>query len=427
MAVIKYNKNFFFISVLTALFFFTCSERNRTNPLDPESEDDCCPIALRVVSDSNRVDLYWDIPPINDLTGFSIYRKTAADTSFIKIAENLLPTRTSFTDHHIEPRIDYHYYITILGVNTESKPSPTVSTVPGPGHYWMVDKWGYQLVKTTYDVRTKISAILTDWPPSDMAIDSENGNIVSTFTLGNTVNVYDSETSELRKSFQNLNRPYRVEFDKSSRKFWLVDTSGYLYMINSDDFNMTLVDGSLNKPVDLAIDKNARQIIVCDESGGQLVIFNPQGNLIALRKKIGDYTIQKPRIIKFSRATNDFWLVDNRPEYDLLVKFNFYSNSASVIDTVIEISDVEPAMDGLSVWLTEIQGFNSKVLQLSDSGIRLLELQDFYYPYDISINKYDGTLAVCETGNGIVYHYDLNYQIFGNYQSLNFPVKIVIE
>ena len=89
----------------------------------------------------------------------------------------------------------------------KSKPSQTVSIIPGHGFNWVVDKWGYQIYKLTYDASQTIFRKYTDWAPHDLAVAEDKNIGLITYPGGGMYEIFDLSTGILIKNSFAISRP----------------------------------------------------------------------------------------------------------------------------------------------------------------------------------------------------------------------------
>jgi len=410
---------------LLVLSGLSCAEREKQNPFDPHGR---IYLTLTVLSHDQQVELMWDSPNLTGYTGFNIYRKQeGVDTVFKTLASMLLPDRREFTDYHIDYHQRYLYYVTVVGEDMESKPSSTVSILPGPGQVWMVDKWGYQVLLSTYDVEHIIRRYLTNSPPTDMAIAANRNTGLILYNDFGIVEAIDLNSMQSLVRITSIAHPYNVAFDSAAAIFWIVDTTGYLYKVNASSFQVTTVSSALGKPTQVSVSENAGHINVVDQKLKKIFQFDRAGNVISEISSIGDHPLIKPERYLETADTGRFWLVDDAGIWDRIYTRLVTMEDFQCIDSLNAAGDLALATDHTLVWIVNYNNIDSSVMQLSASGTRPLELKGFYNPYDIEINPYDGSLLIADTGNGRVLHYDNTGQLIGKYLNLNFPVKVMVE
>jgi hypothetical protein len=407
---------------IISLGVISCADRNRENPFDPSGTLN---IFLNVSSDDRSVTLSWNLPAIEDVQGYNLYRSQGEQDSAFTLIAGALPAHiNTYIDTHIEYQNRYNYYITVIGRDIESNPSIQVSIVPGPGFVWIVDKWGYQVLKTTYDVEHTIFRYFTNFPPEDMDVDSENkiGGIVYP-SVGITEFIDLTDGSLLFVSSE-INYPFRIACDPVEKTFWVIDSSGFLFQIDPIEHYVTLKSSFLVTPQCITIDQS--NINVVDIGKKQILRFRRSGALNEVIEQIEGRILNSPQKFLVDDATQKYWYSEEIEIQDVLFVKNA-GQEFNRIDSLENIGDFE--LTGLNdgVWYINQQGRNSTIVQLSGDGERQIELLGFWSPFDVHVNRYDQTLLVANTGLGRIEHYNSQHQLIGISTLLNVPVKVLVQ
>jgi len=416
----SHSKRVFSLSMIL-LFSISCADRNRDNPFDPGGDLN---LFITVLSENRTVSLSWNLPGIDELTGFNVYRKLeGTDSSFVLIGSNIPASQNSYSDTNVQYEQKYYYYITAIGKGIESNPSAIVNIIPGPGLVWIVDKKGYQIVKTTYDLEHTIFRYFTDWPPEDMDVDPQNrtGGIV--FPSAGHFEFIDLDDGSLLFEGNDINYPYRISCDRASGMFWIIDSSGFLYEVDPIDGVIFLRSNFLRKPVEISIDQT--NINVVDTGLKQIIRFNRGGAISEVIEQVQGRPLALPQHFIFDDINQRLWLSEDFEENDFIFSRkageDFYR-----VDSTENISDLALSGSG-GLWYINYAGRNSTVVQLSGDGERQIELTGFWSPFDIHVNPYDNTLLIAITGSGRVEHYSSQNQFIGISSILNFPVKVTVQ
>ncbi len=411
---------------LLVVFSLFCSERKKDNPFDPAGKE---PVKLSILSFDMRVELSWDNPDISDYKGFNIYRQEeGVDDSFKKIAENILPDTRQFNDN-VDYEKTYRYFITVRGTDIESQPSGTVSITPGPGLNWIVDKWGYQILKTTYDVEHTILTYETNWPPTDMALSKDIGTAVILYQGSGTVEEIDL-SGGFKNRYNQIKYPTAVVFEPVDSKFWIADSSGYLYRLDTQSDEVRVIYSSLSRPVALHCAPAKNLISVVDIESKEIIHFNRSGQRLNSIRFINGKRLEGPSRFIIDEVNDRYWLIDGNENVDYIYTRRLQDNTYSLIDSLEDAGDLEIGLIDETAWIGSIDIPNSLVLQLSPEGTRQLQLSGFYYAYDLQINPHDGTLLVVDLRNtekDRVMHYNRSHEVIGSSNIYNTPVRVLVE
>ncbi len=421
----------FILVFLTYLGFHSCTERLRENPLDPKVSGDP-KLILSVLSFNDRIELSWNSIKMTDFTGFNVYRKNHPDSSFILIAENILPGNTSFTDIDIRYHLLHSYYITIQGESSESSPSNTISITPGRGYNWIVDKWGYQIFKITYDAQYSMERYYTDWTPQDIAIDPERNVALITQPIGKRMDIIETSEANLITMITSNNhsfiyQPYLVEFEPSTKMFWVSDSGGSVYRISSSDYSVHFTQSEITKPDEIFVHSNEGIVYIIDDNSNHIYRYDLNGNFVNRFSNIDNYIFSNPKKIVFDSVDNQFWLIDTSNDIDYLYTGFINNMQISLIDTFDHVFNIHLNPNDQTSWISVFEDGIYKILQLSKAGSRQLELTGFYKPNHVTHNPYDGTLLVTDSGNRRIVHYKENFEILGIFTNLNTPLRLEVE
>ena len=412
------------VSVLLTICL-TCSEREKENPFDPSG---AAPVSLSVLSYGTRVDLSWGEPRVTNYTGFNLYKRDPdEETEYTMLARDLLPSTRSFIDTYVEFEHTYQYRLTVIGQGMESQPSNTVTIKPGPGINWIVDRLGYQLLRTTYDCQHIIRKIETNYAPYDMAFSNGLGRGVVLYLYSGLVEVKD-RFGQNQAFFDEIRYPISVAYDAVDSLFWIADSSGSLYTLDTRSEQIDLVSNALGHPIHLNINPEENLIHVIDRGNKEIVQYNRSGDVVNRISRAADKPLQGPYRYRLDPALNREWLIDGNGTADFIYTKLLSDDIFTRIDSVTLAGDLEIDLINGMAWYVLFNTQRSLVVQLSPDGSRQTDLPDYFYnPYDIKINPYDGTILVVDTGNGRVMHYNRELEVIGMTSHLNFPVKVVVE
>jgi hypothetical protein len=413
-----------FLIPLFLLILLSCSERDKDNPFDPTGD---APVILGARSINKSVELSWSQPDLVDYTGFNLYRKKeGAEQFFTRIAE-LLPVSRIYTDTTVEYGSVYIYFIKVASGNLESRPSEAVSVTPGPGFNWIVDHDAFQILKTSYDLSYTF-LVYDTYPgmPTDMAVSTSLETGVILFNRSGVIQEIDF-SGNLKSQYEEIRYPYAVAYDPVGSLFWITDSSGFLYTLDTqaDDINYSYV--SLSKPISIHIAPEKNLISVVDAGEKEIVQFNRSGNLINKITLINGKPLEGPYRYVIDEKHDRSWLVDGNMDIDYIYTKSFEDEEYFLADSVLNAGDIEVSLSGEKAWYVSFNRRESIVLQLSAEGTRQLKLSYFYNPFDLHVNPYDGSLLVVDSWNGRVLHYDDSNRLIGEMVNLIFPVKVLVQ
>jgi hypothetical protein len=414
----------FAIYPIILLILISCSERERDNPFDPTGD---LPVDIRVRSIDKTVALSWNSPDIVDYTGFNIYRKAdAVEQSFSQIATLSRFTR-DYTDTTISFGTTYTYYIRLASGSLESRPSESVTVTPGPGFNWIVDETSFQVRKLSYDLSYTFLAYDT-YPgmPTDMAISTELATGVILFNRFSKVQEIDL-SANLKGEYKQIKYPYAVGYDPVGTLFWIVDSSGYLYTLNTQSNAVRIISQSLSNPIAIDIAPEMNLISVVDAGSREILQFNRSGTMVDKITSVNGRLLEGPYRYVIDERHDRCWLVDGNSIIDYIYTKDLDDNEFFLADSALNAGDIEVSLSSEEAWYVSFNRSESVVLQLSATGTRQLELAYFFNPFDILVNPYDGSLLVVDSWNGRIAHYNGSNALIGEVDNLIFPVKVVVQ
>ncbi|MFB0516848.1 MAG: hypothetical protein ACETWG_09645 [Candidatus Neomarinimicrobiota bacterium] len=135
---------------LAVLLVVACSNRERTNPLDPDNPvTHGAPTGFRAVANRDTARLSWDPLEVSNLDKYYIYRCVGKDslTLYSVVASNT----TSFRDLKLTYDISYAYALQAVTTAGESRRTPPDTVIPGPVNFWIADFYGSSVWRISYD------------------------------------------------------------------------------------------------------------------------------------------------------------------------------------------------------------------------------------------------------------------------------------
>jgi hypothetical protein len=309
----------------------------------------------------------------------------------------------------------------------ESQPSKPVSVTPGKGFNWIVDETSFQIRKLSYDLSYTFLAIDT-YPgmPTDMAVSTRLNRGVILFNRSSKIQEIDL-SGNLQTQYEQVDFPYAVAYDSVGTLFWIVDSSGYLFTLDTRSNIVRNVSASLTKPIAIHIAPLNDIISVVDAGSKQIVQFNRSGTRVNTISSISGKPLQGPYRYVIDEKNDRCWLVDGNMNIDYIYTKHLDDQDFFLADSAGNAGDIEASLTSEQAWYVSFNVDESVVLQLSAEGTRQLKLSYFFNPYDLQVNHYDGTLLVADSWNGRILHYDGSNRLIGEAKNLIFPVKVVVQ
>ncbi|MBL7073795.1 hypothetical protein ISS37_00965 [candidate division KSB1 bacterium] len=262
--------------ILALLVFWGCSERERTNPLDPlNPETDGKPTGLRLVSDKRKVTVEWDDISVEGMLGYRIFRKCSGQTEFDTFS--VVGKISQYADSTVFYDTIYTYWITALTEGYESPPSPFDSIRPGPFNYWVADSWGW-ITKITYDGSHLFPlSIRFSYPVAIAAYRRDTTLWVADYFAQQVIKI-DKNGKEMI-SVELTGWPLDLSVDQSSEDCWVALKGGGTPVVRLDR------DGGLTKyPLSglpcsdyltITVDSQSGWAWLADEGEGRVIRISP--------------------------------------------------------------------------------------------------------------------------------------------------------
>ncbi len=218
-----WNMNRVILSFTLTLFLFSCSKRDRLNPLDVENPiTGGKPTGLELVPIRDIVGISWNEININDLSAYIIY-KSVNNAGLIEYA-----TVSGFTTEYSDSAVSYYQnYTYAVQAETDYMVSPlsdTVSVTVGPYSIYVAD---------FYD---------------------------------NSVRILSWDGSYLIKS-KSVSSPRAIQYRKSDNRFVVADYYDKAVLLLSTDLNETEYIDIGDYPLDLDVNQLTNRIHVLTRNG----------------------------------------------------------------------------------------------------------------------------------------------------------------
>ena len=218
-----WNMNRVILSFTLTLFLFSCSKRDRLNPLDVENPiTGGKPTGLELVPIRDIVGISWNEININDLSAYIIY-KSVNNAGLIEYA-----TVSGFTTEYSDSAVSYYQnYTYAVQAETDYMVSPlsdTVSVTVGP----------YSIYVADFD--------------------------------DNSVRILSWDGSYLIKS-KSVSSPRAIQYRKSDNRFIVADYYDKAVILLSTDLNETEYIDIGDYPLDLDVNQLTNRIHVLTRNG----------------------------------------------------------------------------------------------------------------------------------------------------------------
>ena len=248
--------------VLAGLVAWGCSERERSNPLDPGNPNTHgAPTGFVAVTNRDTAHLSWDPVDLNSLESYRLQRSVAGAP--YEVLARIAPNLTHFTDAPLNYDIQYVYTVQAITQFGESLPSPADTTVPGPHNFWVADFNGGGVSRLSYD----------------------GGHVLD------------------QKQF---NSPEAVAYQPGSSLVWVADY--YDRSVLGLDIALTEVARVVLEglPIELVLAATGNAVYILQRSPGLLIIADERGEILETIKTPGQVGIDGS--LAFDPVTQSLWL-----------------------------------------------------------------------------------------------------------------------
>ncbi|MFQ5706789.1 MAG: hypothetical protein ACE5HO_05025 [bacterium] len=414
--------------LISTVLFHACADRDRVNPVDPQNPDtQGKPTGVRVYSIADTVHLQWDLIDLEDITGYSIYRKTEKDSDFTLFA-TVERNRSMFIDTQITFGIAYSYEISAVGNTFESRRSDLLTITPGPTFSWVADLSQRQIVKLTNDSQHEILRAGGFQKPID----------VEPNPVAGVVWVVDSFTRELLRVSQNgsiiapriqLTRPRDATVDFNDGSVWVgdpgedavvkLDSSGKVLFETKQD---PVSDVVFKSPIAVAVDQTNGDCWVADSRADMVARIRSDGSEVL----VAPVNFQAVQSVAVDSGHRHVWVADS----SRVVRLNPSGEMDLEIDGPFDYAFKVAANDSTGdLWVLNLVFVvdASTVSKYSKDGRKEFELDGFTIPEDLSVNLYDNSCIVADTQNDRIVRVSSNGLIAGVFDAVGNPEAVGVQ
>ncbi len=428
----KMTKNTtFYILIIISLVVFSCDERDRNNIFDPNNKNKHIEIGFRLSSEDSTITLFWNPPGNIEYNSINIFRKvqSESETVLYAIVEKGI---THFIDTDIIYDREYSYFITISGKTEESYPTKTLSTIPGPGSIWIIDSYLWEIKKLNYDLSSVSLRKATFLQPENLAFSTENDLALVTYPRFRNMELFDVRTGEFKAENTNLGHPFDAVYDSNNNNFWLVDSSGSLYSIDTVDANAQLITQELSNPVQ--IDIFAQNLYILDQGKNKIFIYDTSPQLIdSIFQKADHSPFIQLKKFRIDKVNSKIYFIDGQNGNTTLYSYNLLDKQLTSLyqDSIISSFDINQTDE--TIWIIIAKRLNSNLVQLFGNEIRHFNVSELEQPIEIKVNSINGNIVITdfkvsadlEVPN--VFHYRSDLSPIGTYSTYGIPSKVYIE
>ena len=379
--------------VFLVLPLLYCSDRDRSNPFDPQNPTtEGRPTGLRVVAGDRKVDLSWDFSSFFDITGYNIYRRKEGEGNSQKITPKPFSRESvSFTDEDVVNGETYLYSISVLVEGSgESSISVEEQATPGPEVGWIADRSAGRVYKISPDGRDIILEVSDLREPVSLSVDRTDHSCWVADRFSGEIRQITSQ-GNFGARFEGVRLPSDIRIDSQGGLCWVI-SSGERKVIwvelhqfrqgsPLDNITFNVVDANFDDPTDLSpleglcwiSDRAAGRVIKYPVSGANPVIFPD---------------IDSPSDVASDERSGDCWVVVNGFRIDRL---------SSEGDSVLAVTDTLDAVKAIDVVAStgEIWAIGGTAIYKFDGDGELnIAVEGFSSASALAVNDTDGSCWV---------------------------------
>ncbi len=369
-----------------------CSDRERSNPLDPANAlTGGAPQGFVALAGDRSAELSW--------TGSSsqlplAYRLTrAAGSAPAESLTTLAPGVTHFFDTGLTNGTDYTYRLSyVLGNGILGYATFDVAT-PGTARAWVVDDATRSLQRLSADGRHVAEFLqgrfqapsTVDVLPGDVAFvcDPFGGRLWRVYTIAN-----------IQEEAGSLVQPVAAVVDRDRVRLWVADQGlGALQSLDPYDSRSPYVDQhELARPTDVAIDLADGSAWVSERTGDRVRRISFTGGTVA------SAIVTSPARLAVDSLTRNLWVVSFATR-----RLSVFSSSGAPVDSVAGFAGpLGIAIDSRRghVWVADVDG--GRMVVFDRTRTKLFEVTGLLEPLDAAIEPDTGDAWVILAGGGQV-------------------------
>jgi hypothetical protein len=364
------------VGVLCATVW-NCSERDRSNPLDPKNPD-------------------TEGKP----AGFA------------------LAPASSYTDVNLEYDQKVTYRISVSAEEYESPFSDSVSIVPGPDNYWIADLYGGMVAKLTYDARHFISYTISLPRPIAVLPDSATGGAWVLDSMGYLYQL--SADADVVTWIEGLVEPGHITGNYSRSSIWVSNFSGT--QISRYDWTGLFLGAfsGFKEIADIEWADVLESCWIADKKAKSIRLYSQDGDLeIEI-----DSTLTAPSAVSYYQKGGWLWVADSLK----LTRVWPDGKVENVLDTDIPIHAISADQTNGDCWIIrEAADWQSDLLKVTPAGIILVTVTDFYSAESVQANSFNGGCLVADSGNGRIVRISQTGEVLSSQEGFITPWDIVVE
>jgi sugar lactone lactonase YvrE len=407
------------VFLASAILGCACSDRPRSNPLDPENPyTEGKPTGLSAYSEKHTVTLYWDKIGLKDLTSYGVYRRGDGETRPV-LLRHISADSNRIHDKGLPYDSPVTYWITSVAGDYESPLSDSVSITPGPRTYWVVDYYVSSLTRLSYDAVHTIFTNYYDIWPIDVDLDTLNGSAWLVFPMGYLLEV--TLSGENIRWIQGLDEPDGITVDAQREVMWIrMSDRTELHRFNLEaDMLDQLTD--FQEIADLALNPVSGEIWVADMEGGRLSRYTWEG----LQNLTVDSDLTAPVALAYDPDLSQVWVGDG----SLLKRVDEQGGVVTIteLEHPVKVLAADPVRSVCWALLESESDYQNVLIRVDAAGNVLSRTDGFLFACGLAVNPDNGECLVADTWNGRVVRLNSGGDIIAVNRAFVEPWAIIIQ
>ncbi len=372
--------------VLLLALSFACSDRDRTNPLDPGNPDrDRSNLGFNALAGNNRVLLEWNHLDFDDLVGLRVQRIEVGANDTVTVTDSSLNLATTlFVDNTPRNGTTYSYQLKFDVEGSDEKPVTLPDTVtPGPV-FTYVELIDYgEVVLFTPDFRDEVFSL--DRSFFDVVDIEVGASVVWVLDANGTIDRFN-RNGELIGS-GDLTNASAMAFRSSNSSTW-VAMKGPTGLVYYFQFNGELISSkATNIPVTSLAFERLGSNLWAGSSEPSIAKINISSNTST---QFSHADFDKPELVVTSRLQSGVWIGDHGSNRAM------YFTSAGMVWSragFMEVNDLVVNPSGTRCWVADAKADEVVMLNGRDGDV-IRSMSGFGNPFYLAYNTANNTVMV---------------------------------
>jgi len=381
-----------------------CSDRPRTNPLDPANpETGGRPTGVTAISILDTIEVRWQAVRLRDLSGYNLYRQRSGEREATLLAR-LNPQQTRYLDLAVPYGVQHSYQVTALVGGFESPRSAAATTTPGPTLTWIADYEDRSVVKLSHGGQHEILRTFMTLVPFRLAVDRQRGSVWVLVT--DRPSRSSGQLMRLTLSGQVVGSYGRFvgmagfALDPNTGHIWVADSLGEGVLRFDAEGRLLAQRKNVPKIAAVAFNSFTQELWAATARDGRLLRISSQAVVDSLRFESQPLFAGRPLALEVQQRTGAIWValgdsvmwqnVDGSQRRKASVTFR-YASQVAVDQLTGECWVIDESRNSYR---------DSRVVKLNAAGERQFEVNGFDRPQALAVNPFDSSCYVADTLRG---------------------------